>query len=96
MSGVTNIKLTEDGQPVELTNLSSLEEEYGINLPRRELTINVYGINTTAIGTTNDITINWADGTSRTLSSWMLSNSDKGAPVKGALTTDMTFVKAAV
>lgn len=95
-TGLTDIKLTEDGQPVEITNLSSTEEEYAINLPKRELTLTVFGINTTALGTVNDLTIAWADGTSRTLASRMLSSKSQGAPVKGAMTTEMTFVKAAV
>jgi hypothetical protein len=88
----TSITVTNKGKEIDVTNLSDTAHLYLVGLPDVEITVEIIGTCSTAIGTSSALTLTWNDaGTVGTCAHAVLvENSPKGS-LDGAITSTLKF-----
>ena len=92
VANLTDLGFTEDGSPIDVTNLASTVKEYEVGIKDIELTATVNGVSAIVIGATGTPLITWnAGGTSTITTSVVTGRNVNGNGIGGATQTELTF-----
>lgn len=91
ISRVRSISFGETAAEVDVTNLSSSLREYLNGLKDISVTVEVFGVNSTAIGATGALSIAWADAGADSLGNAICLGNECSGEVDGAITSTLTF-----
>jgi hypothetical protein len=91
-SNLVDVGFTEDGDPIDVTDLAATVKEYETGISDVELTVTVNGVSTISVGDSGAAVITWnAGGTSTITTSVCTSRNVSGNGISGATTTELTF-----
>ena len=91
-SNLVDLGFTEDGVPIDVTDLAASLKEYETGIKDVELVVTVNGVSSVAIGDTGTATIAWnAGGSSAITNSVCTNRAISGNGIDGATQTELTF-----
>ncbi len=95
---IIDIAVTENGNPVDVTNISSAMHLFVPGKSDFEITITTTGVSSLDIGDVGSMSIAWNDGTTETFSSqdFVVTAKDRSGGLDGAINTSITFKPSAV
>ena len=91
-SNLVDLGFTEDGDPIDVTDLAASVKEYEVGIKDVELVVTVNGVSSIAIGDTGAATITWNTGDTSTITTSVCTGRNvSGNGISGATTTELTF-----
>lgn len=83
---------SSEGAKIDMAHLTSTQHTYEVGLPDNEVTVEILGSKTLAIGDTGSLSIAWNDGGSDSLGSCVVQSAKSNGEVDGEISSTYVFV----
>lgn len=96
LGDVISVSYNRSGEKIKVTNLSSSKHLYEAGLPDNEITLEINGVNSTAldVADTGVMSIHWNSGETSSVGNAVVISNETSGEIDGVITSSITFAPA--